>query len=181
MAQFVRPTSDVTNGWASGGFEDINEASPSDADFTYSIDKPASDVLEVHVGDPTTPMPDTGHVVRYRVATVDGGVLSGDGTLVTLDVSLYQGATLISGPTAATGFNNATWSPQSFTVSEAEAANITDYSDLRIRFLAAGGAGSPGDRRGAAVSWAEVELPDATSGPAVAILTNHLNLMASNS
>ncbi len=169
MAQNVYPTSDVTNEWASGGFADIDEgATPNDSDFAYSIDKPTDDIFEVHLGDPGDPAIGTGHIIRYHWATVDGGVLSGDGTAVTQTYNLYQGTTLISTGTGNTHTtNNATWQTASFTLSTAEADNITDYTDLRLRVVASGGGGSPADRRGAAVSWAELETPDASSGQTV--------------
>jgi hypothetical protein len=173
MSQNVYPTSDVTNQWASGTYADIDEgATPSDSDFAYSNDKPASEVFEFHLGDPTDPEVHTGHVVRYRWATVDGGVLSGDGTAVTQTYNLYQGTTLISTGTGNTHTtNSATFSDASFTLSEAEAGSITDYTDLRVRVVASGGAGSGPDRRGAAISWAELETPDAPSTDRQAIVT----------
>ncbi len=164
MAQFIRPTSDATNGWASGGFGDIDETPFSDSDFAYSNDKPATEVLEVHLGDPTDPAVSTGHIVRYRWATVDGGVLSGSGTAVTQDYVLFQSTTAVTGLTANQHTtNSATFSAASFTLSGAEADAITDYTDLRIRCTATGGGGSPTDRRGAAWSFAEMEMPDAPS------------------
>ena len=173
MAQNVYPTGDVTNQWASGGYADIDEgAIPNDGDFAYSADKPALDVFEFHLDDPTDPVVHTGHTVRYRWATVDGGVLSGSGSAVTQTYNLYQGTTLISTGTGNThSTNSATFSAASFTISEAEAGNITEYSDLRVRIVASGGAGSPANRRGAAISWAELEVPDAPSTDRQAVVT----------
>ncbi len=164
MVQVVRPTSDVTNEWSSGGFGEIDETPFSDSDFAYSIDKPTDDVLEVHLGDPTDPAVNTGHIFRYRWATVDGGVLSGDGTSVTQAYVLVQGTTLITGATANQHTtNSATFSAVSVTLTGTEADAITDYTDLRLRITASGGGGSPTDRRGAACSFAEFEVPDAAS------------------
>jgi len=162
MAQNVYPTSDASNTFLSGGFGDIDEgATPSDSDFAYTADKPSSETLEVHVGNPTDPEVSTGHIVRYRWATVDGGVLSGSGTPVTITPTLYQGAVLRSSGTPTTT-NTATFTDASWTLSGAEADAIgSDYSDLRIRWVVTGGAGSGANRRGGAISWAELEVPNA--------------------
>lgn len=164
MAQFGYPTSDVTNQWASGGFADLDEgATPDDGDFAYSNDKPSSEILELHLGDVTDPEVSTGHVVRYHWATVDGGVLSGDGTAVTQIYEIYQGTTLIETLNTHTT-NNASWQSVSATMIGTNVDNITDYTDLRLRITASGGAGSPADRRGAACSWIEFETPNAPTG-----------------
>lgn len=167
MAQNVYPTSDVQNNWASGGFGDIDEgATPSDSDFTYTVDNPIpgtgnSGWLEVHIGDPDTPEFDTGHIVRWRHALIDGGVVaSSDGTGCDITVSLVQGTTVIASKFLALD-GVWSWTADSFTLTTGEAANITDYPNLRIRFDADGGAGSPGNRRGAGISWAELETGDA--------------------
>ncbi len=171
MTQWALPTSDVLNEWSSGGWAEIDEASPgSDSDFAYTIDNPVptpgnSGYLEVHLSDETDPEVDTGHIVRFRSALIDGGVLaSSAGTGCDLDVILWQGAT-----NRATAFLNldltgeTAWTPHSYALSGGEADSITDYTDLRLSFDADGGGGSPANRRGAGISWAALELPDAPS------------------
>ena len=182
MAQLFYPTSDVTNEWASGGFGDIDEgATPSDVDFAYSADKPSADIFEFHLGNPTDPTVHTGHVFRYRWATVDGGVLSGDGTAVTQTYNIYQGTTLISVSTGNTHTtNSATFSDASVTLTTGEAGNVTDYTDLRMRVVASGGAGAEASRRGAAISWAEGEVPDVASGVGIPLVMHHRKQMAGN-
>ena len=165
MAQNVYPTSDVTNNWASGGFGDIDEgATPSDADFAYTQDNPAvggSGLFEVHVGDPTDPNTHTGHVVRWRHVLIDGGVVAGSaGSGCDVTVYLFQGVTEIGNSGLLALDAVLSWTDASFSLTEGEAGNITDYTDLRIRWDVAGGGGSPANRRGAGVSWAEVEVPD---------------------
>ena len=165
MAQLVYPTSDVTNEWASGGFADIAEgATPDDGDFANSSDA-GDETFEVHIGDPTDPASSTGHIVRWRHALIDGGVLAADaGSGADITVSLVQGTTVRAskGPIALDAV--LAWTEDSFTLSGAEADAIgTDYTDLRIRWFAEGGRGAPGNRRAAGVSWAEFEVPDASS------------------
>lgn len=162
MAQFARPDSNVTTTGFTGGFEDINETSASDSDFAYTADNTTGQ-LEVgltNVAD--TPALDTGHIVRYRLAKADTGVPpSTTGNTQNMTVSLYQGGTLIRSDVERTVGD---WTTYSFTLTTTEAGNITDYTDLRIRVDSpASGGGSPGNRRGGAISWAELEVPDGVS------------------
>jgi hypothetical protein len=63
---------------------------------------------------------------------------------------LYQGTTLIASSGQKT--LTSTWTEYTYTLSEAEVANITDYTALRVRFTMASDV--------AAVSWCEFEIPD---------------------
>lgn len=83
---------------------------------------------------------------------------SGTGLSPTATVSLYQGSTLIATDTTRTPTQN--WTTFTFTPST---ASVTDWSDLRLRFdIAASGGGQD---RAVGISWAELEAPDAPSGP----------------
>ena len=171
MAQLVYPTSDVTNQWASGGFGDIDEGgTPDDGDFANSSDA-GDETLEVHIGDPTDPASSSGHIVHWRHVLIDGGVLAGSaGSGADITVSLVQGTTVIAGSGLLALDAVLAWTDASFTLSGAEADSITDYPDLRIRFFAEGGGGSPTNRRGVGVSWAEFEVPDAASSTPQALV-----------
>ncbi len=164
MAQLVYPTSDASNDFASGGFGDIDEGgTPDDGDFANSGDA-ADETLEVHIGDPTDPTSSTGHIVRWRHALIDGGVLAADaGAGADITVSLVENVTVRAskGPIALDAV--LAWTEDSFTLSGAEADAISDYTDLRIRFFGEGGGGAPAGRRGVGVSWAEFEVPDAAT------------------
>lgn len=162
MAQFARPDSDVTNTAFTGGFADIDEITASDADRAFSTD--GSDCeLEVGLSNVSDPSTDTGHIFRYRVAKTDDGVPSGTGNAKTLIARLMQGTTAIATDTERT--LTGSYTTYSRTLSSGEAAAITDYTDLRLEFTSLGGGGNPTNRRGAAVSWAELEVPDAPAGP----------------
>jgi hypothetical protein len=181
MAQNVYPTTEVTNVWASGGGSggvgDIDEgATPNDSDWCNSKDNPdaGTDIFEVHLGDPSDPNDHTGHVMRWHHALIDGNVLaSSDGTGCTLNVYLYEGATLRASKTGISLAGVYSFTADSYTLSSGEAATISDYTDLRLRFTATGGGGSPTNRRGAGISWAELEVPDVAAGPS---LRNHTML-----
>lgn len=156
MAQFARPTSDISTGFWTGSFADIDESTASDSDFGYSADKEIGD-YETKLGTVTDPAVSTGHIVRCRVSKSDGGVPNNtSGSASTVTIAVYEATTLIE--TLVTAYTLGAWADLSYTLTAA--GSITDYSDLRIRYSFVGGAGSPANRRGFALSWAELEVPD---------------------
>lgn len=161
MAQFARPNgaSVNTGGFTISDWQKIDESVASDADRAFSTDGAVAE-LEVGLSSVTDPGVSTGHVLRFRVAQTDDGVASGTGSASTLGVRLLQGTTVIWSD-ASTPLTGA-WATRTVTLSGAEADAITDYTDLRIEFAVTGGGGSPANRRGAGVSWAELEVPDAS-------------------
>lgn len=154
MAQFIRPDSNITQTSFTGGFAEIDETSPSDADFAYGANN-TSAVLEVGLSNPSVPSSGT-CTVRYRIAKVNNGVLSGSGNSVSITCAIYEGATLIATDAAQT--TTGTWTTFTFTF---DSTLVTDWTDVRLRFTTTASGGSPANRRGGAVSWAEVEIPDA--------------------
>jgi queuine/archaeosine tRNA-ribosyltransferase len=161
MAQFLRPTSDLSAGswttaplWSKidegsdGGdtiqSEDVaNNVNTSNADFgCNSIDDPAVS---------------TGHILRARWASS----LVRD---MTPHLELWQGTagsgTLIAAlvPAELTGTTEQT---DTYTLSGAEADNITDYGDLDLRLWGRGTGGGPS--RALVVEFAELETPDASA------------------
>lgn len=165
MAQFARPISDITTTEIVGSYTAIDEVTSDTADYLTSNDNTDA-TYECLLSPLTDPLTDTFHYVRFTYAKADTNVApSTTGNTQTMSIYLYQGATLI-----ATCRNNATlgaWTTGSYWLTGAEADAITDYSDLRIRFvMPASGGGSPSNRRGGAVAWAEMEVPDAPVGGA---------------
>lgn len=156
MAQFLRPSSNVTQTSFTGGFADIDETTASDADFAYGANNTAA-VLEVGLTNPPgTPDPSGTSTVRFRIARVNAGTLSGTGNNVTITTGVYQGATLIQADSARS--TTGSWVEFSFTFTH---GSITNWNDLRLRFTTSASGGSPANRRGGAISWAEIEAPDA--------------------
>ncbi|HEY0751896.1 MAG TPA: hypothetical protein VGD26_12115 [Chitinophagaceae bacterium] len=158
MAQLVRPDGNITQTSFTGGFAEIDEITASDVDFAYGANNTAA-VLEVSLGNITDPVSSTGHTFRYRIARTNAGVVDAGGNAVTVTAALYQGTTLIATDVAKTA--TGTWTQYAYTLAGAEADAITDYTDLRLRFTTSASGGGPSLRRGAAVSWAELESPDA--------------------
>ncbi len=157
MAQFLRPESVKTQGNWTGTHTAIDEATFSDADFSYSQNKPSGDYLEVNLGSGDTPDPGA-QTIRARAAKVNNGVLDSGGSAVNVTVGLYQGATLIA--SFAISALGSTFASGSHILTTGEKNLITDYSALSLRFTPDGGAGGPSARRGSAISWAEFEVPD---------------------
>ena len=155
MAQFLRPDGVISQGSWTGGFADIDEATPNDADRAYSANNPGGSIFEVSLSDPAD-TPDTGtSTIRYRHGRVNNGTLSGTGTATTLDVSVMQGGiTIASDAQQAPGgaYVTRSWTP--------DLSAVTNWNDLRLRFVPGGGGGSPSNRRGVAISFAEGEVPD---------------------
>lgn len=159
MAQFARPISDITLLAMNGTFADINETVADDADFAWSNDRDVAEheVLLSPLVDPGTT---SGWIFRARVSKSDGGVPNNtSGSAVLLSVRLMQGATQIQLIYNAGALG--AWEDLSIAFTPAFIANITNFSDLRLEFSNPGGGGSPANRRGQAVSWCEVECPDA--------------------
>jgi hypothetical protein len=137
--QTALPASDVSDGgWTdqAGGtslFAAIDEATASDADYVKSGVSPGSaDECKVRVAALTDPAVHTGHDVDYRY----GKDLAG-GDQINLTVNLYDadGTTLIATNTHTNIADG--WTDGGFTLSEAEAGNITGYaSGLVLGFSA---------------------------------------------
>lgn len=154
MAQFLRPTSDTLSVNFTGGWAQVDEASASDADLAYGANNTVAE-LELQLSAPAaTPAAGT-CTVRYRIAKTNAGALDGGGNAVTVAANLRQGASVIQAALdrAATG----TWTTYTFTFATSA---ITDWSNLRFYLLHTASGGNPANRRGAGLSWIEVETPD---------------------
>ena len=150
MAQFARPSSDISAGvWSASSGSDlyamIDEVTPSDSDYIYGTSDGGT-FCEIKLGSLGDPVSAIGHVIRVRafldwIADLD------------LTITLRQG----SSTTIATVVEpiGDTWENIVYTLSAAEANSITDYTDLRLRFQCEALLSSEYD-----VSWAEFEVPD---------------------
>jgi hypothetical protein len=132
VVQILRPDADVTDGtWTteSGGsnlFASIDEQVASDTDYIQSAVTPVNDECEVSLGNPPGPII-APFKVRYRYKKTIGQQIN-------LVVKLVQGTTVIATWThndISTSIVQATQ-----TLTGGEAANVTDPSDLRLRFSA---------------------------------------------
>jgi len=163
--QFSRPNKDTfvvsmtgdPNNTALQLYQNIDEVTASDTDFVYSADKDAT-TFQHTISNLTDPLVATGHIVRCRISKSDGGVPNNSsGSTSTVAIRLMQSTTPIATIRAAAAVT--TWEDVSYTLSAAEANSITEYFNLEIEYVIVGGAGSPSNRRGVAISWAEMEVP----------------------
>jgi hypothetical protein len=144
MAQFGRPSADTYNadgytdqgGGGSNIYTTIDEAVYSDADYIRSPLAPTSDVYVTKLSAVEDPVVHTGHTIRYRYAKDASG-----GATINLTVQLRQDyvdegtpGTLIK-EWQHSDISN-TFTEGGGTLTEGEAGNITDYSNLYLRFLA---------------------------------------------
>ena len=158
MARIIRPDSDVALGnWSNPSWSTIDEVTADDGDYAESGGNPANDILIVGLGDVTDPNQDSDHTLRYRYqnTTTEG---------IDLVVKLKQGASTIATFTHTSISDS--WTTTSSALTQAQASNISDYTDLRISFDAnlTGLPGIPGPK--CRVSWAELEVPDVYVAPA---------------
>jgi len=157
MTQYAYPTLDVDNGgvfttspvpgqslWSQMDEEPYNET-----DYIVSPFGGQNKACTVGLGSLTDPTIHTGHILRVRACIGGAGG--------TAKHELLQGAVVIhdSGTLTLTSV----WAEFLFTLSEAEAANITDYAALRVRLTAITTPTSPA--RVYAVDWIRLEIPDA--------------------
>jgi hypothetical protein len=147
--QLARPDADITDGaWlnevgsATNLFASIDETSASDAD--YITNSTGTNAGFIGLSNITDPAVSTGHIMRWRAKNDLSAAIT---------LRLKVGGTNIAtqAPSITSSFAN-----YSYTLSGAEADNITDYNDLRIEFMS----GVSGVSQ---VSWFEFEVPAATS------------------
>jgi len=137
MAQALTPFLDISaGGWTTDAgaivdlFAAIDEAAASDADYVQSsaLAPGNSDVYDVKLSAAADPQSALAHGISYRYQALGAATME-------LTVALMQGATTVAQQThsnVAVGM----WLDGMLTLSGAEADSITDYSDLRLRFVA---------------------------------------------
>lgn len=151
MAQFLRPNGDnYTNNILGGGWADIDEVSPNDADYVTTLPFNGSGqnaIYNAQLTDPSGPFDKTAVVVRYRASR------SSLNRNVTLWVSLYEGGDLVaadpSARTLSTTFTTYEWI--------VDLSAVGNFNNLLFvfSFQAGTGASSSAGR----LSWGELELP----------------------
>lgn len=171
MAQFLRPDSDITTTEINTGtFADIDESSVDNSDYISTNDN-ALATYECGLSSAVDPVSSSNHICRFTIAKADTGVApASGGNVQEVSVYLYEGATLIATLTLDQVVDTV-FTQETYILTGPEADSITDYSNLRMRFIAnnsGGGAGA--NRRGGAIGWFELEVPDAPSSQKVYII-----------
>jgi len=175
MAQYALPTAnEETTNWTEGAgdadadwYDELDEgfgagrgsgSGPDDASTSWqSPSNPTNEAIKCKLSAVTDPVVHTGHIVRTRNKKSN---IIGQAINVTVELRKASDNTLIRSETWTN--IGAAWATRGFTLSEAEAATITDYSDLEIGVIANSGAGANRELNESAF---ELEVPDAPSLP----------------
>lgn len=173
MSQFLRPDSDVTTtNVSAGGFGSIDESSFSDADFVIGTNNTTA-TYECGLSNPgATPGAGT-CTVRFRHARGDSDTspfapASGGTGTPTVTCAVIENTTAIA-TDSAQNVVDGTFTAREFTFAT---SLVTDWTNLRLRFTLVGTGGAGANRRSAAVSWAEIEVPDAAAAPVELVVTD---------
>ena len=125
---YARPASDITTQWTPSTGTDhfalIDETTANDADYIYATAAGQTD--EVKLAAMTAPQAGTDLLINYKVAGIVGSAS------VTMSLRQGSGGTLIATDTAKTSDNT-----YQLVVPAATWASVTDWTDLRLRFVSA--------------------------------------------
>jgi hypothetical protein len=125
---YARPTSDITTQWTPSTGTDhyalIDETTANDADYIYATAAGQTD--EVRLASMSAPQAGTDLLINYKVAGIVGSAS------VTMSLRQGSGGTLIATDTAKAIDNT-----YQLVVPAATWASVTDWTDLRLRFVSA--------------------------------------------
>ena len=160
MAQYARPDSDVqTTNWnpfpEGTLYNCIDEVTSSDSDYVFT-DAMATNTLIVGLSDVTDPNSAINHTIRFRAKSANAS--KGPESC---ECVLYESSKLIA-TTGAQTLTRDAYHTYQYTLSEAEANLISDYTALRLHFIPNPGSGSNDEIH---ISWAEFEVPDTGPSP----------------
>jgi len=165
--QFGRPSADTTiNDWTdqSAGttniYTGIDEVTASDTDYVRGATKGTA-LYETLLTSMTDPVSSSGHTFNYRYQKSASA-----GVILTFQVCLFQGGTSIACDAQDTNVPNG-WVDGTYTLSAGEADSITNYADLRLVMTPGTSGGGAG--RWVQVSFAELQIPDASGHAPVTV------------
>ena len=161
MTQYARPDSDVSDGrWVNSAgnntnlYSYIDESTVSDSDYIQVTDEWGStDTCIFGLGDVTDPSSASDHkfTVRYSDSSYSGST--------GLTATLLQGASTTIRAFSVYLDPDGSFAETTITLTESEANNISDYSDLRLKIQITDDMGMGAVSK---VSWAYFECPDAS-------------------
>jgi len=129
MVQIGTPDGTVSNDWTVTGAATANAALASASDSSLIETATQFDACRVNIGSLTDPEVGTGHIIKFRAQA------TGSGAPERIQVKLFE----VSTERAASGsisITRGSFNAYSFTLTEAQANAITDYTDLRIEIIA---------------------------------------------
>lgn len=167
MVQFARPDSTISAGlWEPIGgpstlWECMNEVSANDSTDYIEALNGENTTCEIGLSSVTDPVSNVDHTLFFRLQG------TGSGPPERLSVQLFDGATLIAQLTNQT--SRGVWATKQYTLTAAEADNITDYTDLRLKFISSNLAAA----EDMWCTWAKLDVPDVPTGPSIPIAMYH--------
>ena len=129
--QYGFPIADNTlSGWKSEPlWTKVDETIPSTLDYITSYNLPVNDECEMQLTAFGTPGSSNNHSLNFIYQKSNS-----DNTQIDLTISIYQGLTLIA--TRSYADIPFRWVQNSFLLTPGEVSNISDYTNLRVRFKA---------------------------------------------
>ncbi len=158
MVQIARPDSTVSAGlWEPIGgpstlWECMDEVTANDTTDYIEALNGENTTCEIGLSNLTDPVGNVNHTIRFKMQGF------GSGGPERLTVQLFDGATQIAELANQTARGG--WGVKTYTLTTAEADNITDYTDLRFKFISSNLAAT----EDVWCTWAEFEVPDASAG-----------------
>ena len=165
MVQIARPDSDISAGlWNPVGgpstlFDAIDESSPDDNDYIEALNG-ENTTCEIGLTTLTDTVANTGHIIRFRMQG------TGSGGPERLEVQLFDGATQRA--TSGNRTSRGAWSDEEYTLTAGEADAISNYADLRLKFVSS----NLDVTEDMWCSFAEFEVPDVVAGGGRLLLIN---------
>lgn len=134
IGEWLVPDGDITvNTWkredesTSNLYLSINEADPDDDDYVYHADVSGTEYFEVSLSDPTGGTVGDGDVTIWWRGKLQGG------SSVTMRVQLREGVSTVIAQSDES-FSNG-YVTYTYTLSSGEKASVTDWTNLRLRFI----------------------------------------------
>lgn len=166
MAQIMRPISDNINTGGvptTNGYLNVDGVAPDTGDY-WAGDDGVTGTLRLNMTDLSGSTPGSGTcTLRFYHAQCDTNVApSSGGTTPSFDISVRENLAEHAGATALTPNEGSFVEHNTLTF---EASAVTDWSNIDVLFTSNGSGGKGSSRRGAAISYVEISVPDTAAGP----------------
>jgi hypothetical protein len=166
MAQTMVPISQISSDgtYIGGSTNYTNLADATDGNAWYGANN-ATRTVECLLTDLSGSTPGSGTcTVTARQAQCDSDtspfIASSGGSNASFDLLVLEGTTTVA---SATGVATSDGSWANYTSLTFAASSVTDWSNVRLRFVSNGTGGTPSGRRCAGVTYLEISAPDGTT------------------
>jgi hypothetical protein len=153
MAQILRPVSTFELEGYTGDHNSINQLERDDSTFAAAQPGVAATLAVLLEAPQGVPGPGTCEIHWVHARVNRFGDLQTGGNHFVYTCTLYSGPD----PIASSSETPDSWQPTIFTVLSSD---IPDWSQVGLRFTQTNSGGAQANRRGGAVSWAQLVAPD---------------------